>query len=171
MPIMGMEASWTLVGALLAAGILFALAELVLPSGGMLTVLSLAALGGAVAAAFVMSQTAGLVALVGVAILAPLLVYVAIRVWPHTPLARRIILAGPSQVAKAGDLSHLEPRKLEGRVGVTKTLLRPAGKMMLDGRPVDCMTEGDLVPPGRKVKIVSVHGSRVVVRPVEEEKG
>ncbi|HUU30796.1 MAG TPA: hypothetical protein VMY69_01695, partial [Phycisphaerae bacterium] len=65
MPIVGMEASWTLVGALLAAGILFALAELVLPSGGVLTVLSLAALGGAVAAAFVMSQTAGLVALAG----------------------------------------------------------------------------------------------------------
>jgi membrane-bound ClpP family serine protease len=40
--------------------------------------------------------------------------------------------------------------------------------MTLDGRPIDCVTEGDLVPAGRKVKILAVEGARVVVRPVEE---
>jgi len=162
------EASWTWVALLLGTGILLAIAEIFIPSHGILTVLSIGSFVSAAAVAFLMGTTPGVVTLFAVLILAPFLIYVLLRVWPHTPVARRLILSGPTGIAKAGDLAHYNPKELVGRVGVAKTMLRPSGKMTLDGRPIDCITEGDLVPAGRKVKILAVEGARVVVRPVEE---
>jgi membrane-bound ClpP family serine protease len=162
------EASWTWVALLLAAGILLAIAEIFIPSHGILTFLSITSFVAAVVVGFLMGTTPGVVTLFAVLILTPFLIYVLLRVWPHTPVARRLILSGPTGVAKAGDLAHYDPKALVGRIGVTKTMLRPSGKMVLDGRPIDCVTEGDLVPAGRKVKILAVEGARVVVRPVEE---
>ena len=161
------EASWPWVALLLGTGILLAIAEIFIPSHGILTVLSIGSFVSAVAVAFLMGTTPGVVTLFAVLILAPFLIYVLLRVWPHTPVARRLILSGPTGIAKAGDLAHYNPKELVGRVGVAKTMLRPSGKMTLDGRPIDCITEGDLVPAGRKVKILAVEGARVVVRPVE----
>jgi len=162
------EASWMWVGVLFAAGLMLAVAEIFIPSHGILTVLSTGSFIAAVAVAFLMGTTPGIVALFAVLLLTPFLIYVLLRVWPHTPVARRLILSGPSGIAKAGDLAHHDPKELVGRTGTAKTMLRPSGKMTLDGRPIDCVTEGDLVPAGRKVKILAVEGARVVVRPVEE---
>ena len=162
------EPSWGWVAFLLAAGILLAVAEIFVPSHGILTVLSISSFVAAVVVGFLMGTMPGVVTLLAVSVLTPFLIYGLIRVWPHTPVARRLILSGPSNPAKAGDLAHLDPEALVGRVGIAKTLLRPSGKMMLDGRQVDCITQGDLVPAGRKVKILAVEGARVVVRPVEE---
>jgi membrane-bound serine protease (ClpP class) len=168
MTILAWEASWTWVGLLFGLGVILALAELLIPSHGLLTVLSVGAFLSAVVVAFRMGQTEGVVALIATLLLAPLLIYVLLRAWPHTPLAKRLILAGPSVIGKAGDLAHLDPKALVGRIGVAKTMLRPSGKMVLDGRPIDCLTQGDLVPAGRKVRILAVEGAKVVVEPVAE---
>jgi len=165
----GLDPSWTLVGILFAVGVLFAIAELFIPSAGVLSLLAGTSLVAAVVVAFLMGRTQGFLTLLGVVVFSPVAVYVAIRVWPHTPIARRLILTGPSAIAKAGDLARLDPKSLEGRVGTVKTALRPAGRVVLDGRPIDCVTEGGLVDVGRKVKVLAVQGSRVVVRPVEED--
>jgi len=163
------EPSWTLIVVAFALGTIFAVAEVFLPSGGLLTVLSVLSFVAAIVLGFTMGQTDGLITLVVVVILAPTVLYASLRIWPHTPMARKIILTGPSSTAKAGDLADLDPEELVGKVGVAKTLLRPAGKMVLGDRQIDCVTEGDLVQAGRKVEIIEVHGARVVVRAVEED--
>ena len=169
MTILAWDPSWSIVGLLFLLGLVFAVAEIFIPSHGLLTLLSIGSFVGAVVVAFMMGQNEGLMSLGAVALLAPLLVYVAIRVWPHTPIAKKIILEGPTNIGKAADSAHLDPAQLVGQVGVAKTLLRPSGKMVLGDRQIDCMTEGELVPPGRKIQILAVHGAQVVVRAVEEE--
>lgn len=168
MLMLALEASWPWVALLLAAGILLAIAEIFIPSHGLLTFLSISSFVAAVVVGFLMGTMPGVVTLLAAIVLTPFLIYALLRVWPHTPVARRLILSGPTGIAKAGDLAHYDPKALVGRTGVTKTMLRPSGKMTLDGRPIDCVTEGDLVPAGRKVTILAVEGARVVVRPVEE---
>lgn len=140
MTILALEASWTWVTLLFAVGILLAVAEILIPSHGILTVLSIGSFVSAVAVAFLMGTTPGVVTLLAAIVLAPFLIYVLLRVWPHTPVARRLILSEPTGIAKAGDLAHYDPKALVGRVGVAKTMLRPSGKMTLDGRPIDCVT-------------------------------
>ena len=164
------DPSWGWIVLLLAAGVLCALAEIFVPSGGMLTVLAVGAFAGAVVLAFFKGETEGALVLVAAAMLAPVIVLTAIRAWPHTPLARRLILREPQATGKAGDLARLPAEGLVGRVGNAKTMLRPAGKMVLDGRVLDCVTEGDLVDAGRPVEVIAVQGAKVVVRAVEEGK-
>ena len=168
MTMLAWEPSWSLVAVAFAAGVVFAVAEVFLPSGGLLTALSVLGFVAAIVVGFAMGKTEGIITLAIVVILAPTLLCVTLRLWPHTPLAKRIVLDGPSSTAKAGDLAKLDPADLVGKVGVAKTLLRPAGKMVLGDRQIDCVTEGDLVQAGRKVEILEVHGARVVVRAVEE---
>ncbi len=163
------DLAWWWIALALGLGVLFAFAELLIPSGGILTILSVAAFLTAVVMAFMRSSTDGLVTLTVSVLLTPVILYAAIRVWPHTPIVKRLILHEPERPGTAGDLSKLQPDQLVGRVGVTKTMLRPAGKMTLDGRNFDCITEGGLVDAGRKVKVVAVRGSKIVVRPESDE--
>ena len=168
MLIVAWEASWTWVALLFGVGVALALAEIFIPSHGILTLLSVSSFVAAVAVAFLVGQTAGIITLLASVLLAPFLIYAFIRLWPQTPIARHLILKGPSGIGKAGDLVGLKPEDLVGREAVAKTALRPSGKIMLDGQQIDCLTEGDMVAPGQRVKILGVHGSKVVVRPTQE---
>jgi len=162
------DVSWGWIALLLAVGVVTAVAEIFIPSGGLLTIVSVLAFLGAVVMAFFVSSTAGVLTLLAVILLTPLLVYVLMRIWPHTPIAKRIILSGPASRGTAGDLTRREPGALVGRTGVAKTLLRPAGKMALDGQTIDCVTEGEYVQPGTRVTVLEERGARVVVRPAPE---
>ncbi|MFN2341285.1 MAG: nodulation protein NfeD [Halanaerobium sp.] len=51
----------------------------------------------------------------------------------------------------------------------TLSKLRPAGTINLDGKRVDAVSEGGFIEKGRKVKVISVAGSRIVVQEIEEE--
>ena len=69
---------------------------------------------------------------------------------------------------KEGYVSAPEHPKLLGRQGVVTRELRPAGTVVIDGNPIDVVSEGDYVTKGQKVVVVEVTGSRVVVRPLAE---
>jgi membrane-bound serine protease (ClpP class) len=51
----------------------------------------------------------------------------------------------------------------------TISKLRPAGTIKLEGKRVDAVSEGAFIEKGKKVKVISVAGSRVVVREISEE--
>jgi membrane-bound serine protease (ClpP class) len=53
---------------------------------------------------------------------------------------------------------------LVGRSGVADTALRPTGKVLVDGRRLDVVSDGDFVEPGTSVTVVSVDGSRIIVQ-------
>jgi membrane-bound serine protease (ClpP class) len=56
---------------------------------------------------------------------------------------------------------------LIGREGVALTPLRPAGVADIGGERVDVVTAGEYVESGRRIRVVTVEGLRVVVRPVD----
>ncbi|MCW8131835.1 MAG: hypothetical protein KIS92_15925 [Planctomycetota bacterium] len=55
---------------------------------------------------------------------------------------------------------------LLGKEGVAESVLRPAGKVRLEGASYDAVTEGDWVEAGRKVKVLAVRGTGLVVRAI-----
>lgn len=69
---------------------------------------------------------------------------------------------------KEGYVSAPEHQNLMGRQGVVTRELRPAGTVVIDGNPVDVVSEGDYITKGQRVVVVEVTGSRVVVRPIAE---
>ena len=60
---------------------------------------------------------------------------------------------------------------LNGKQGESVTELRPAGVVAIEGRRIDVVTGGELVPRGTAVKVVKVEGNRIVVRATNPESG
>ena len=74
------------------------------------------------------------------------------------------LILDEKQRNRDGYTSSTDKNELIGAIGVCATDLRPSGTITVEGEPVDVVTEGNFVKQGDIVKIISVEGSRVVVR-------
>ncbi len=52
---------------------------------------------------------------------------------------------------------------LLGKIGTTQTILRPIGKAVFDGQPVDVVARDGYVDSGTEIKVVAVEGQIVTV--------
>lgn len=102
-------------------------------------------------------------AAIGVAVIAVLM-----RRWlPFIPGLREVIAVGDGaagQVETTDGVLDGSVLPSPGGTGTTTTRLAPAGKAMIDGRLYDVASDGPLVEPGVAVTVVSVRGSRILVR-------
>lgn len=156
---------------LLGVGLLILLAEIFLPSGGILAAITVCVLALALWFAWVAwgkSHPAVWWSFFGVTLfLVPCTVLLGFYWLPYTPLGRKILLEAPQaeDVAPyANEVARLE-RQI-GRIGRTASQLNPGGFVTIDGERLHAFTEGLMVAAGTDVEIVAVRGSRVVVRPV-----
>ena len=53
-----------------------------------------------------------------------------------------------------------------GREGQAHTDLRPAGIVIVDGSKIDVVTSGESIPRGRRVRVETVEGNRIVVKAI-----
>jgi membrane-bound serine protease (ClpP class) len=166
MPLPEPTLSLTLAYVLIAAGFLLLAAELFVPVGGLFLVGSVACFGLGLCIAFVTGGTSvGLVTLLGVFVMAPALVALAMHYSPRTPLGRRLFLRAPEQDETIAQMPvNLELEQLRGHYGRAVGALRPAGVVDFNGRRVDCLTEGMMVDDGCWVRCIDVRAGRVVVR-------
>ncbi|MFK8111735.1 MAG: nodulation protein NfeD [Rubripirellula sp.] len=94
--------------------------------------------------------------------------FVAMRLMlPHVPLLRGLVMEPNDEQAiseseKLGDYSHLA-----GQSGTTTTPLRPSGKARFGDQIVQVVSDGTAIPSGDPVRVTEVHGTKVVVEPVE----
>jgi membrane-bound serine protease (ClpP class) len=92
------------------------------------------------------------------------------RYLPETPLLRRLLLAP----LDADDLEELDRREsladydyLVGKRGRTVTPLNPSGKASFGDDVISVITDGAPIDDGSNVTVVSVHGNRVLVKPIK----
>jgi membrane-bound serine protease (ClpP class) len=157
--------SLTLGLCLIGVGFLLLTGELVLPSHGVLSVLALAAVAFGVALIFKYDTAAGAAAAGGVVVGMPFLLWLLVRLWPSTPLGRRLLLTRSTEDVTLAELPANQALDgLKGKFGRSLSELRPAGVVDFDGRRVDCVTEGMLIEAGMLVRCVEARAGRVVVR-------
>jgi len=152
---------------LLLLGLIFIIAEVLIPSFGILSVLALCSFIGSVLFAFKAGPVPGIGFILACAVLAPMTVYFGFtRVLPNTFIGRQIIHS--VVVSEHGESSgtDVELKELIGAEGTARSYLRPAGVADIQGQRIDVVSEGQLVPVGTRLKVVKVEGNRVVVRPV-----
>ncbi len=153
--------------AIFFVGIVCILIEMLLPTVGLLAGVGVAAmlysvvlaLGGDLNAVYAM----GISFLLAVGIFA-----VIVNRLPSSKLWSRLVLRDASTSEK-GFVSAESQDSLVGQMGEVLTELRPAGSALLEGRPVDVVSEGAYVEKGERIRVISVNGSRVVVRKVQGE--
>src|SRR5436305_1020454 len=153
---------------LIVLGLALLAAEVFIPSAGLLFLASGVCILAGVVMTFVYGDTStGMVTLLGVFVAGPAVAALMLYLWPRTPMGKRLIL--PDQDATVASMPvHLELENLRGRYGRALSDLRPAGLVDFEGRRVDTMSEGMMVPAGSWVRCVDVRAGRVVVRPVDK---
>lgn len=166
---------WILPIALIVLGLLLLIAEVFIPSGGVLFVLALVSLIAGITMIFFIPEsrgggiTAGLVTIAVVFVLIPMVVGIAFYYWPKTPFGKRFILAAPQ--ADDEHVPQAFPERadfsqLKGQVGRALSPLRPSGIVLIQGRRIDAETEGVFVEAGQFVRVVDTRPSYVIVRPL-----
>jgi len=151
---------------LLGAALMLMILECLLPSGGLLGIMATMALIGAVVLAFRHSQKAGLAFLGSVVVLAPLVIVGGLRLLPHTPIGRRLILKaterGSSQ-ARASSVSDEGYARLAGKAGLAATPLRPAGIIEIGEERYSAVAQGEMIEAGAAVRVIRVEGNSIIV--------
>ncbi|MEM6260529.1 MAG: NfeD family protein [Planctomycetota bacterium] len=121
---------------------------------------------------------------VGAIILTIPVLFVMTKYFGSLPLLNKLVLteSQPTMVAAAGGGAAVPHQRVSGDevVGggsikpgmtgvVTRTGLRPAGNIEIDDQLIDVTSTGGFVEAGTTVRVVEVHGSMIMVEPVEDD--
>ena len=148
-------------------GILCIAVEILLPTIGLIAGIGVALMAYSLVLALG-GDINGLYALLAAAIIAVFIFVLILKKLPSSKLWNRVVLRNES-TTDHGFVSAESHDELLGHVGIASTDLRPAGVVEIDGNPVDVVSDGSYIKKGEKVIVASVNGSRVVVRRVKED--
>ena len=158
------------VAALVVVGLVALALEVFVPSGGVLGFLSVVALVAGVALAFVEQGPWFGTAVLAVTCLAvPLVLAVAFRVFPETPLGRRVLPPPPRPDEVMPDADRRAVlRTLVGRRGLTTSELLPWGDVEIDSVGHEAVSEAGPIARGAAVEVVGTQATALVVRVATE---
>jgi membrane-bound serine protease (ClpP class) len=86
---------------------------------------------------------------------------------PNTRFYKKIALTD-TQESSRGYTSNFTTAVLSGKKGITQTVLRPSGKVMIDGIIYDAYTKGEYVEKGSSIEVINITGSSLQVKPLSE---
>jgi membrane-bound ClpP family serine protease len=144
-------------------------AEVFVPSGGLLSVCSLACLAGGIVIFFNYSTTIGWIGIIIAIIMIPTVLILAYRIFPKTKFGKAVTLTPPKR-----DLGDAVPdtdqlKELLGRTGVVLSDLRPVGMCDFSGHRLECVAETGYIEKDNKVTVIRVEGTQLTVRMTETE--
>ena len=150
--------------AVFLAGVLMIIVEILLPTVGLLAGLGVAAMLYSIVLA--LGGDISALAALGIALAISVVLFLLIvSRLPSSKLWNKIVLQKSARTEE-GYVSAMEQSELVGKSGEVLTELRPSGTVRIDGRPVDVISEGAFIQKGKSIVVLSVNGSRVVVREV-----
>jgi len=156
--------------ALLGASLLLMAVEVFVPSAGIIALFAAGAAIGGVALIFMYDSTWGIISLLGMLLIAPAAVWLAIKAFPHTPIGKRLILGSSQDEASRFEEARSQrddQLALIGLEGDAVTDLRPVGVARIEGQRLDVLAEGPMIEAGTRVRVVSAQGNQIKVRRAE----
>ena len=144
------------------------IAEVFVPSGGLISICALACLAGGIAIFFQHSVVAGWVGIGIAAIMIPAVLIFAYKIFPKTRFGKSVTLTPPERWKGDAIPDTDKLKELLGAEGVVLTPLRPVGMCDFSGQRIECVAEGGYVDKGKKVKVIDVESTQVTVRIIEE---
>ena len=151
---------------LYGVGVLMLVAEIFIPSHGILTVAGVGFLGAAVAQTFMdYGRDAGIIAVGTCLVALPVFGYLSIKYWRRTPIGRRIVPNNPMLTSADTSVPIEQLRTMVGEAGRTVSPLRPVGVCVFGGRRVSCVAELGVVEAGVEVIATGIRNGNLAVSP------
>src|SRR5262249_40151187 len=100
----------------------------------------------------------------------PLAFAFALRIWPSTPMGRKMMGEKPPEQLEAERLAELKERErlaaLVGAEGIVLMDLRPVGIVQVGNDRYEAKSETSIIRAGSKVRVTSVEPNQIRVRAV-----
>ncbi len=155
---------------LIGTAFVLAILEVFIPSMGLIAaVAGLCALAGVIAL-FQEGASWGITG-AGAVVLGAITIFVfGVRVLPHTPMGRGLILGSGDDTDNNDAARELTERRaleeaLLGATGVSKTSLHPVGTAEIEGARVEVIARSGAIDAGTPIRVVEVRGNEIFVRP------
>ncbi len=146
-------------------GVVVIIAEIILPSGGILSIAALGVFGYSLFIVFnEISMIIGFSFVAADLILIPVLVIVGLKLLARSPVTLRKTLSRKEGVSSQS--SELE--SYVGTQGNAVTDLRPAGIAVINGKRVDVVTRGEYLKKDSAIIVTTVTGNQIIVRKKDE---
>ena len=143
------------------AGVIIIIAEIFLPSGGLLSLLAAGLFGYSLFIVFNdISTMAGTYFVLADLFIIPILVVVGLKVLAQSPATLRATLSSDSGVVSQSP----ELESFLGCEGNSVSALHPGGTAIIDGKRVDVVSRGEYIEKARKLIVVEVTGNQIIVR-------
>ena len=144
-------------------GVAVIVAEVILPSGGLLSLMAVTIFGYSLYVVFEnFGRAMTMVFVVADIIMIPILVIVSFKMLAKSPVTLTDELRREDGVSsQAPDME-----KLLGCKGTAASALRPSGTALIDGHRVDVVSRGDFIEKDAKIEVVAVTGNQVIVKHV-----
>ncbi len=147
---------------LLGVGVI--IAEIILPSGGLLSLLAISILGYSLYVVFHdVSTSIGYLFVAADVLLLPVLIIVGLKLLAKSPVTLKKKLSKKEGVVSQSP----ELEKHLGMEGETVTDLHPGGTALINGKRVDVVSRGDYIEKGTEIVVWKVTGNQIIVRKKE----
>ena len=145
-------------------GTLVIIAEIIIPSGGILAILAAAIFGYSLYLVFAhVSAAAGVIFIIADMILVPVLIYVGIKFLAKSPVTLRTRLSRKDGVTSQSE----EMNDYMGGQGQAITDLRPSGVAVIDDTRLDVVTRGEYIEKQTRIIVIAVRGNQIIVKQKE----
>jgi membrane-bound serine protease (ClpP class) len=141
-------------------GVIVIIAEIIIPSGGILAVIAIFLFGYSLYSVFSqISVFAGCLFLAADALIIPVLVIAGLKLLARSPVTLRRRLSSSEGVIS----QSFELENLVGEEGITLTKLRPSGKAQIAGKKLDVVSRGEYIDKDTEISVHAVSGNQIIV--------
>ena len=145
-------------------GTLVIIAEIIIPSGGILSILAAATFGYSLYLVFAhISASAGVAFIIADLILVPILIYIGIKFLAKSPVTLQTSLSRKDGVTSQSE----EMNAYMDHQGQAITDLRPSGVANINGTRLDVVTRGEYIEKKTEIIVIAVRGNQIIVKQKE----
>jgi membrane-bound serine protease (ClpP class) len=145
-------------------GILVIIAEIILPSGGILALMATGLFGYSLYLVFTgISPSAGMAFIIADLFIVPILIYFGIKFLAKSPVTLRTKLSKKDGVT----VQSPDQNDFLGSVGLAITDLRPSGVANIKDQRLDVVTRGEYLENQTEIIVIAVSGNQIVVKQKE----
>ena len=143
------------------AGVVVIIAEIIIPSGGLISVVALALFGYSLFVVFQeVSFATGIFFVIADIITIPVLVLTGIKLLAKSPVTLQRELSSAAGVTSQSS----QLKDYLGRTGMAACDLHPAGTAVINGSRVDVVSRGEYIEKGSAIVVSAVTGNQIIVR-------